>query len=64
MNREWHKQHKMPKAATEQQRLEWHLEHTGNCSCRPFPQGLLTKLTDEQKRQIGDDAKRRSAQDI
>jgi hypothetical protein len=54
MNREWHLQHKMPASATEQQRVQWHLEHTRNCSCRPFPMGLLANLTDEQRRQIED----------
>jgi hypothetical protein len=64
MNREWHKQHRMPTTATEQQRLQWHLEHTRNCSCRPFPESLLAKLTDEEKRQMGNEANHRSAQDV
>ena len=49
MNREWHKQHKMPRTATAKERVEWHFEHTRNCSCRPFPKGLLPKLSTEQK---------------
>jgi hypothetical protein len=43
MNREWHKEHKMPAGATEKERIEWHLEHTRNCTCRPFPKKLLVK---------------------
>ncbi len=44
MNREWHKQHEMPRGATAEERIEWHLEHTKNCACRPFPKGLLAKM--------------------
>jgi hypothetical protein len=44
MNREWHKQHKMPERATENERIEWHLEHARNCTCRPVPKGLLAKM--------------------
>jgi dihydrofolate reductase len=40
MNAEWHRQNKMPARATEQQRLEWHLEHQQHCQCRPIPKGL------------------------
>ena len=44
MNLEWHKQHKMPAGATEKERIEWHLEHTRNCGCRPAPTELLAKV--------------------
>jgi hypothetical protein len=46
MNKEWHKQHTMPTRATEKERIEWHLEHTKNCACRPFPPGLMAKLSE------------------
>ncbi len=49
MNREWHKEHKMQEGATAKQRIEWHLEHTKNCACRPFPKGLVAKLSEGQK---------------
>jgi hypothetical protein len=52
MNREWHDQHKMPGGATAKQRVEWHLEHTRNCACRPFPKGMLAKLSEEQRSEI------------
>ena len=61
MNRDWHQQHKLPRSATEQQRLQWHLEHCRNCSCRPFPKGLLAKLTEEQRRQLENETRARSA---
>ncbi len=61
MNREWHKQHAMPSGATEKQRIKWHLEHTRNCACRPFPRGLLAKLSEAEKRQIAEASGRRQA---
>jgi hypothetical protein len=54
MNREWHEQNKMPAKATTKERIEWHLAHAKNCSCRPFPEALLGKLTeDERRRTVG-----------
>jgi hypothetical protein len=41
INKEWHEQNKMPRNANEDQRIQWHLEHTKNCSCRPMPVGVL-----------------------
>lgn len=64
MNREWHLHHKMPASATEQQRVQWHLEHTRNCACRPFPLGLLAKLSEAQKRQMEDPTQIRSPQSV
>jgi hypothetical protein len=61
MNRDWHKQHPMPPAATAEVRVEWHLKHTKNCSCRPFPQGLLSRLSEEEKRQLADALERRQS---
>jgi hypothetical protein len=49
MNREWHKEHKMPSGATAKERIEWHLEHTKNCACRPFPKELLERLSEKQR---------------
>ncbi len=62
MNRDWHKQHKMPGSATKEQRLQWHLEHARNCSCRPFPGNLLAGLSEEEKRRIGGEAGKRQEQ--
>lgn len=47
INKEWHEKNKMPKNATFEQRVRWHLEHLKNCSCRgEIPQ----KLAEEMKR--------------
>jgi hypothetical protein len=34
----------MPERATEKERIEWHLEHAKNCTCRPAPKELLAKM--------------------
>ena len=52
MNKEWHKEHKMPDGPTEKERIKWHLEHTKNCACRPMPRELLAKLSEEQRVEV------------
>lgn len=44
INKEWHSKNKMPKNATEDQCIKWHLEHEKNCNCRPMPIKLKEKL--------------------
>ncbi len=44
LNKEWHLKNKMPKNATFIQRLQWHLAHQENCSCRPIPEKLLAEM--------------------
>lgn len=40
LNAAWHQAHPMPKNATLEQRINWHLEHKKNCSCRDIPERL------------------------
>ena len=47
INKEWHENHKMPKNASDEQRIAWHLEHSRNCTCRPIPDGVV-KLMNEK----------------
>jgi hypothetical protein len=49
LNREWHSSHRMPKNATLDQRIEWHLEHKKNCGCRGIPE----KVKQEIKKRSG-----------
>ncbi len=42
INREWHEKHRMPKNATEMERMLWHKEHAKNCNCRPIPEASST----------------------
>jgi hypothetical protein len=37
MNAEWHRQNRMPKNATDAERVAWHTEHAAYCACRPIP---------------------------
>ncbi|MEI9910956.1 MAG: hypothetical protein WDO71_15560 [Bacteroidota bacterium] len=46
INGPWHKNHIMPKNATFEQRMKWHLAHQKHCACRPIPQ----KLAEEMKK--------------
>ena len=43
INAEWHRAHPMPKNATLDQRIEWHLAHARACGCRE----IAGKLRDE-----------------
>lgn len=40
MNARWHARHSMPRNATPEQRLAWHLDHQRHCGCRPIPSRL------------------------
>jgi predicted nucleotidyltransferase len=51
INKEWHLKNKMPKNATVEQRLQWHLKHEKHCKCRPMPKELK-KITKGSKRRI------------
>ncbi|HEX4662589.1 MAG TPA: hypothetical protein VH144_03150 [Candidatus Saccharimonadales bacterium] len=44
MNKVWHDKHKMPRDATDAQKLKWHLKHQKHCGCRPIPKSLLQLL--------------------
>ncbi|HEY7269954.1 MAG TPA: hypothetical protein VH951_09020 [Dehalococcoidia bacterium] len=44
INAEWHRQNRMPKNPTKEQRYHWHLEHSKNCNCRPISGKLLEEM--------------------
>jgi hypothetical protein len=44
LNKEWHLAHPMPKKATLEQRIAWHLDHAINCNCHKMPAKLTEKL--------------------
>lgn len=44
LNKEWHMAHPMPKNATIEERIAWHLEHSKHCSCRPIPEKLMAEI--------------------
>jgi len=44
INAAWHKSHAMPKNATVEQRIAWHVEHQKECKCRPIPAKLFEQM--------------------
>lgn len=44
LNKEWHLAHPMPKNATVDQRIAWHLEHRKHCACRDIPESLKAEM--------------------
>jgi hypothetical protein len=45
INKEWHLAHPMPRNPSLEQRIEWHLMHAANCTCRDMPAGIRKELT-------------------
>jgi hypothetical protein len=50
-NAQWHAANRMPKNATDTQRVQWHMRHAAYCKCRPIPKSVQALI----------DAKRESA---
>ena len=44
LNKEWHLTNRMPRNATIEERIAWHLEHSKNCGCRPIPDKLKAAI--------------------
>ncbi|HCV44377.1 MAG TPA: hypothetical protein DGH68_12890 [Bacteroidetes bacterium] len=49
LNAEWHRANRMPKNATLEQRIAWHLQHEKHCACRPMPDRLRRELKRHRK---------------
>ena len=47
INKQWHLKNRMPKNATLEQRVKWHIEHLKNCKCRT---DLPKKIEEEIKK--------------
>lgn len=45
INAAWHDAHPMPRNATLDQRIAWHVEHARHCGCRPIPEKLRAEMT-------------------
>jgi len=52
LNKEWHLTHRMPKNATLEQRIAWHLEHKKNCGCRDIPEKLKEEILKMKNREL------------
>jgi hypothetical protein len=45
INADWHKKNRMPKNATIDQRVKWHVAHIKACGCRDdIPQSVIKEL--------------------
>lgn len=44
INKEWHLKHIMPKNASFEQKVKWHLAHQKHCQCRSIPKKLLEEM--------------------
>ncbi len=44
LSKQWHDEHPMPKQPSVEQRIEWHIAHQQNCSCRGIPAKLALEI--------------------
>jgi hypothetical protein len=44
INGAWHEQHPMPRQASLEERISWHLQHREHCRCRPIPDKLVAVI--------------------
>jgi hypothetical protein len=49
-NRDWHLKNKMPDNPTNEQRIEWHIEHARHCGCREIPPKLKAEIEKKKGR--------------
>lgn len=52
INKLWHQKHKMPKNASDKQRIQWHVDHARECACRPIPQSIQKKLLERKPKLV------------
>ena len=48
INKQWHDANRMPKNPSVEQRIQWHVQHTQSCACRPIPP-KLQEIIDARK---------------
>jgi hypothetical protein len=46
LNAPWHEKNPMPKNATLEQRIKWHVAHADKCGCREMPISIKTALAE------------------
>jgi hypothetical protein len=44
LNREWHRNNRMPEHASLDDRIAWHVGHVQNCSCREMPPRIAGEI--------------------
>jgi len=49
LNKTWHEKNKMPRNASIEERINWHIAHARNCACRPIPDKLKLEIENRKK---------------
>ena len=44
INAEWHRENVMPRNPSLEERIEWHIEHSEECGCRPVPAKIAFEI--------------------
>ncbi len=44
INAQWHKDHRMPKNPSLEERTLWHIEYHKNCDCRDIPLSIQEEI--------------------
>jgi hypothetical protein len=44
INAEWHAEHRLPRNARLEERVEWHIEHAQQCGCREIPPSIAAVI--------------------
>jgi hypothetical protein len=44
VNADWHRAHVLPRRASEDERIAWHLAHAATCGCRAVPAKLAVRM--------------------
>jgi hypothetical protein len=50
LNAGWHKANPMPRNATLDQRVTWHVAHAAACACREMPPGIRNEIARRAKK--------------
>jgi hypothetical protein len=52
LSKEWHAKNRMPKNPAMDERLQWHLEHSQKCGCRPVSESVLVYVRSKGRRSL------------
>lgn len=50
INKEWHLANKLPKGAALDQRIDWHIAHSENCTCWKTPLKIQEEIEKRNKK--------------
>ncbi len=52
LNKIWHSKNKMPAKPTLGQKIQWHVDHSRECGCRPIPVSILQKMKERRPKLV------------